>query len=202
MKGKVEGEGEEMKIARYLYLLFIIVMYVVNYFYLKINVFTFTGIVLASLIGIIIAVNIYVKLKNKKEGLHGDDFIFSPEVASTLRKIDIGIQLESSIIATFFLIVGLLLFTIYTIFFTQYQLVMKIFLTFNSFFAMILMGSMLITNYQQLMSYKESTKMLKMFTETVGNKTMKDMIEETPKDVYVELTDEESLKKMFERRNE
>jgi hypothetical protein len=161
-----------MKLTRYLYLLFIVAMYVINYFYLKINWFPFTGIVLASLIVIIIGVNIYVKLKNKSKGLHSDDFIFSSEVAQTIKKVDMGIQYESSIIALFFLMVGLILMIIYTVFFTQYNTIMKVFIAFNSFFALILMSSMLITNYQQFISYKESTRMFAEFTNKVGTEVV------------------------------
>jgi hypothetical protein len=158
-----------MKITRYLYLIFIIGLYAINYFFLKIKIFPFTGIVLATLIVLVIAINVYVKLKNKSKGLHSEDFIFSPEVAQTLKKVDIGIQYESSIISIFFLIIGLMLFTIYTVFFTQYNTVMKVFVAFNSIFAMALMGSMLITNYQQFVSYRESTKMFAQFTDKVGS---------------------------------
>jgi hypothetical protein len=210
-----------MKITRYLYLIFIVVLYAINYFFLKINIFPFTGIVLVTLIILIIIINIYVKLKNKSKGLHSEDFIFSPEVAQTLKKVDIGIQYESSMIATFFLIVGLLLFTIYTVFFTQYQLVMKIFITFNSFFAMILMASMLITSYQQFISYRESTKMFaefsdKMGSEVLSSKTMNDIIQDKPLQLgvpsYLEISppssqekfvvdltnDKEMIKKLFD----
>ena len=116
-----------MKITKYLYLIFIIGLYIINYFFLKINVFPFTGIVLAILIVLIIGINVYVKLKNKGKGLHSDDFIFSPEVAKSLKKVDLGIQYETSIISVFFLIIGLLIFIIYTIFFTPYAIIMKVF---------------------------------------------------------------------------
>lgn len=156
----------KLKLSSYLYIIFIVALYAINYFFMKINVFPFTGIVLGILIALIIAINVYVTLKNKKERLNSDDFIFSPKVADNLKKVDMGIQYETSIISVFFLIVGLLLFCIYTIFFTPYALIMKIFITFNSFFAMLMMGSMLITNYQQYISYRESKKMFAQFSNS------------------------------------
>jgi len=170
-----------MKITSYIYIIFIVTLYALNYAYLKIKLFTFTGIVLAALIVLVIIINIYVKLRNKQKGLHSEDFIFSPEAAKRLREINIGIQYESSIIATFFLIIGLLLFAIYTIFFTQYDTIVKVFITFNTFFAMILMSSMLITSYQQFISYRESVKMIQQFTgssgsEVVSQQTMADIV--------------------------
>lgn len=161
-----------MKITSYLYLFFIVALYMLNYFVFNINVFTFTGIVLGTLVVFIIAVNIYIKLRDKKKGLHSDDFIFSPEIAQSIKKVDMGIQYETSIISTFFLIIGLLLFVIYTIFFTPYPLVTKIFISFNSFFAMILMASLLITNYQQFISYRESTKMFSQYTDKIGSEIL------------------------------
>ena len=65
-----------MKITRYLYLIFIVALYVVNYFYLKISILPFTGIVLALLIVLIVGINIYVRLKDRKKGLNDEDFIF------------------------------------------------------------------------------------------------------------------------------
>jgi len=216
-----------MKITKYLYLIFIIGLYIINYFFLKIDVFPFTGIVLGLLIVFIIGINVYLKFKNKKKGLHSDDFIFSPEVAKTLKKVDLGIQYETSIIATFFLIVGLLSFVIYTIFFTPYEVIIKVFISFNSIFAMVLMGSMLVTNYQQFISYRDSIKMFGNFTNQFGTEVMStdklfgtesnpnfeqkkpgDKINESesePKDIEIlfpkddnnEITDKEMLEKLF-----
>jgi len=207
-----------MKITSYLYMFFVVVLYIANYFYLKINVFMFTGIVLASLIVFVIAVNVYVKLRDKQKGLHSDDFIFSPEVAKTIKKIDLGIQYETSIISTFFLIVGLLLFVIYTLFFTPYPIIMKIFITFNSLFAMTLMGSLLITNYQQFISYRESTRMFgqytdKMGSEIISNESMFDIMNKNSTEIseedankltdgaFVDLTyDKDLVDKIFENQ--
>lgn len=201
-----------MKITKYLYLIFIINMYLLNYLLLKINVFMFTGIVLATLIVLVIGINIYLKFKNKREGLHSEDFIFSPEVAKTLKKVDIGIQYESSMIATFFLIVGLLFFTIYTVFFTPYNIVMKIFITFNSLFAMLLMASMLVTSYQQFISYRESRNMFTQFIDKTDNKlslesapmqTMQNIIKEefiVKEEKFIVKEEDDIVKKTFERR--
>jgi hypothetical protein len=48
-----------MKITSYLYFLFVVVLYVFNYFIFKINIFTFTGIVLGSLVVFVIAINVF-----------------------------------------------------------------------------------------------------------------------------------------------
>ena len=199
-----------MKLTSYLYLAFVVVLYVVNYFYLKINVFPFTGMVLGILLVMVIIINVYVKLKNKgnKKGLHGDDFIFTPEVAKSLKKIDPSIQYESSIIGSFFLIVGMLIFCIYTIFFTPYALIMKIFIVFNSFFAMILMGSMLITSYQQFVSYKESIGMVEQYKALNPATTMSDIVSnysfnESFNEMTKEKTnDAEMIEEMFKNTNQ
>jgi uncharacterized membrane protein len=148
-----------MKITRYIWLLFVIALYALNYAWLKIGIWTYTGIVLGTLLVLVIAINIFVKIKNRK-GKTDDDFIFPTKVANTMKAIDISTQYEASILSMFCLIIGMLLFLIYVIFIAPYNLILKIFIAFNSVCGIVLMASMLVTNYQQLMAHKESTKML------------------------------------------
>lgn len=149
-----------MKITRYIWLLFVIALYALNYFWLKIGIWTYTGIVLGTLLVLVIAINIFVKIKNRKGKTDDDNFIFPTKVANTMKVIDISTQYEASILSMFCLIIGMLLFLIYVIFIAPYNLILKIFIGFNSVCGILLMASMLVTNYQQLVAHKESTKML------------------------------------------
>jgi hypothetical protein len=150
-----------MKITKYIWLIFVVFLYVLNYEWLKINIWTFTGIVLGLLLVLVIAINIIVKIKNRKGKTEkDDDFIFPSKVANTMKNISIVTQYESSILSLFCLIVGMLLFIIYVCFIAPYHWIMKAFITFNSVFGILLMASMLVTNYQQFISHKESTRML------------------------------------------
>lgn len=161
-----------MKITSYIYLIFIIALYAFNYYYLEIDTFRFTGIVLLSLVILIIVINFIMKYRNKKKGITNNDFMFSPEVARTMRVIDIGIQYESTIVALSFLMTGMLLFVIYIIFFAPYTLIMKFFVVFNSLCGFVLMGSMLVTAYQQFVSYKESTTAISDLANQFGTEIL------------------------------
>jgi hypothetical protein len=162
-----------MKITKYIWLIFVIGLYVLNYFWLKINLWAFTGIVLGILLVLVVAINIIVKIKNRKgKTKTDDDFIFPSKVANTMKAIDIVTQYEASILSLFCLIVEMLLFMIYIIFIVQYSWIMKGFIVFNIIFGIILMGSMLVTNYQQFMAYKESTRVLGELSNQFGTEIL------------------------------
>lgn len=161
-----------MKITKYLWLIFVVALYALNYSLLKINLWAFTGIVLVTLIVLVIAINFIVKFRKKKKGEHSDDFIFPSKVASTMRLVDIGIQYEASMISIFLLMIGLTLFMIYVIFFAPYNLLMKIFVCFNTVCGLGLMGSMLVTNYQQYMAHRESTRVLGELANQFGTEIL------------------------------
>jgi hypothetical protein len=202
-----------MKITKYIWLFFVIILYIINYTWLKINVWAFTGIVLGLLLVLIVAINIVVKLRDRKKD-KSDDFIFSSKVANTMKAIDIATQYEASILSLFCLMIGILLFVIYVIFLAPYNLITKIFIAFNSICGVVLMGSMLVTNYQQLMAHKESTKMLgdlanQFGTEILSPDKMKSGSILTPFEDFEKLEPEEDkdynefiLKSKNERRLE
>jgi len=160
-----------MKITKYIWLFFVVVLYVINYVWLKIDVWEYTGMVLGLLVILIVTINIVVKIKNRK-GKTDDDFIFPTKVANTMRVIDIATQYEASILSIFCLMIGILLFVIYVIFIASYNWIMKSFIAFNSICGLVLIGSMLVTNYQQLMAYKDSTKMLGELANQFGTEIM------------------------------
>lgn len=149
-----------MKITKYIWLIFVIVLYVINYFWLKINIWAYTGIVLGILLVLVVVINIIVKVKNRKGKTADNDFIFPTKVANTMKTIDMAVQYEASILSLFCLMIGMLLFVIYVVFLAPYNLITKIFIAFNTVCGLGLMGSMLVTNYQQFVAYKESVKML------------------------------------------
>lgn len=158
-------------ITRYLWLLFIIVLYVLNHFWLKIGIWTFTGIVLGLLVVLIVVINIIIRIKNRK-GISDDNFIFSPKTAEVMKAIDISTQYEASILALFCLLVGMVLFLIYVLFIAPYTLFIRLFICFNTVCGIILMGSMLITNYQQFVAHNESKTMLETFSNQFGTEIL------------------------------
>lgn len=160
-----------MKITKYFWLIFVIALYIANYTWLKINIWAFTGIVLGVLLVLVVAINIVIKIKNRK-GKSDDDFIFPTKVANTMKVIDIATQYEATILSIFCLMIGILLFVIYVIFLAPYNWIMKSFIAFNSICGIVLMGSMLVTNYQQLMAHRESTKMLGELANQFGTEIL------------------------------
>jgi len=160
-----------MKISKYIWLLFIIGLYAVNYFWLKINLWNYTGIVLGILLTLVVAINIVIKIKNRK-GKTDDNFIFSEKTAEIIKAIDMSTQYEASILSLFCLMMGMILFTIYNIFIAPYTWFIKVFISLNTIFGAGLMGSMLVTNYQQFISYKESKKMLFDFSNKFGTEIL------------------------------
>jgi cellulose synthase/poly-beta-1,6-N-acetylglucosamine synthase-like glycosyltransferase len=136
-----------------------------------------------------------VKYRKKKKGIVDNDFIFPESMAKPMKTLDIGIQYEASIISIAFLMVGILFFAIYVFFFAPYTWIMKGFVVFNSLCGLVLMGSMLITNYQQLITYRESTKMFDSFKDKLGTEVVSpDKINETPKtetETTIEILDNE-----------
>jgi Na+-transporting methylmalonyl-CoA/oxaloacetate decarboxylase gamma subunit len=160
-----------MKISKYIWLLFIIGLYVLNYFWLKINLWTYTGMVLGILVILVVAINIIIKIKNRK-GKTDENFIFSEKTANIIKAVDMSTQYEASILSLFCLIIGMVLFMIYVIFIAPYTLFFKIFISLNTLFGIGLMGSMLVTNYQQFISYKESRKMLLDFSNQFGTEIL------------------------------
>jgi hypothetical protein len=171
-----------MKIVKYIWILFIVCLYLLNYYYLKINMWTYTGMVLGLLVILIVSINIIIKIKNRK-GKSDDDFIFSSRTAEAMKLVDISTQYEASILSLFCLIIGMLLFTIYVFFIAPYTWLMRIFISFNTLCGIILMLSMLITNYQQYISHKESRRLIEDFANQFS-----------PKDIGTEILSPEKMK--------
>jgi len=148
-------------------LIILVLLYVANYFWLKLTAFKFTGILLGVLLFGGVAANFLFKYidRHKKQQLLAkgykptkpeDSFIFPRKIAKKMKGVDIGIQYESTVLAIAFLIVGMIAFSIYFVFFTDFNWAIKGIYIFNSICGVVLMTSMLITNYQQYVYYKQS----------------------------------------------
>ncbi len=147
-----------------------IAAYLFNHYYLEIRPFAFTGIYLGVwlFIGFI---GLYVgKMYKKKKGIPQEPHAYAlPDVmARIMKNVDMRTQYESSILSMFFILIGMIAFTIYLVFLTEFSLIFKILTSFNSFFGVIFMLSYLVTTYQQYISYME--------TQTV----MEDIMQNSP----------------------
>ena len=157
-----------MKKGLIAFILLTIIAIIINYSLLEIKWFTFIGVYLMAVIFISTFITLVVKFitrknPNKKEK---NAFIFPNAVAKKMKNTDLGIQYESSILASAFLVIGTAAFAVYMIFFLDLSTVMKFFIAFNAICGMILMGSMLVTTYQQLISFRESSSFLTEFSNS------------------------------------
>jgi len=147
---------------------FIILGIAANYYVLKLSIMPFIGLMLIALVILGLIGNFAGKANKKRKGIRGepDAFIFPDGTAKKLKKMDLGIQYETSVISSALLMLGIVIFLIYYVFFTQSAWVMKGLIIFNSLCGMGLMFGMLVTYYQQLVSYRDSTKFLRDFAAT------------------------------------
>lgn len=150
-----------MKIIRLsIFLILSVAAYIFNNLYLDISNFKFTGILLGAWIAIGF-IGLYVgKFYKKKRGLPQEEYSYAlPDVlAKIMKRVDMRTQYESSILSMFFMLLGLLTFSIYIVFISDFELYFKILTAANSFFGMIFMFSYLVTTYQQYVNHMETTK--------------------------------------------
>jgi hypothetical protein len=176
---------------------FIILGVIANVMVFKLTNMQFIGLMLISLVVLGVIGNFVGKANRKRKGIPGepDAFIFPDKTAKKLKKMDLGIQYETSVISTALLLLGILIFLIYFVFFQDSSWVMKGLVIFNSVCGMGLMFGMLVTYYQQLVSYRESTKFLTQFA--ASQPKQKPQPRQQPQQYYEEepetLYDEEPL---------
>ena len=82
-------------------------------------------------------------------------YIFPAKLAAAMKKIDTRAQLEASLLSMSLLICGMFLYTLYMIIYVPYGIWMKIMLGFNMFCGIVLLGSYLVTSYQQWVGHLE-----------------------------------------------
>ena len=142
---------------------FLILGVVANIYVLKLSTMPFIGLMLIALLVLGIIGNFVGKASRRRKGIVGepDAFIFPDKIAKTMKATPLEIQYETSVISTALLMLGIVVFLIYLIFFTTMSWVMKGMIIFNSVCGMGLMFGMLVTAYQQLVSYRESTSFLR-----------------------------------------
>lgn len=161
-------------------IIFLIAGIAVNSLYFKFSVMPFIGTMLLALVVLAVVINFAGKANRKRKGIQGepDAFIFPDKTAKKLKKMDLGVQYEASVVSSALLMLGIVLFLIYFIFFTSSSWVMKGLIIFNSVCGLGLMGGMLVTYYQQLVAYRESTKFLRGYAAQQQQKPIQPVYEE------------------------
>ena len=162
-----------MKLTRLsIFVILIISAYIFNNQYLEINNFKFTGILL-GLILFVGFIGLYVgKFYKKKRGLPQEEYSYAlPDImANIMKKVDMRTQYESSILSMFFILIGLLAFTIYIVFISDFEIWFKILTGFNSIFGFMFMLSYLVTTYQQYVNHMETTKTIDLLLKDRNSK--------------------------------
>lgn len=133
----------------------LVLAYVGNYYLLGLSPFMFSGLLLALGVVLGIITVIISKVIKKKKGIKNTSFLFPDKVAEGMNKVDIGIQYETTVVGVMGIMLGTTLFTIYFIFFTDFSWWLRGFYLFNWVCSLLLMGSMLVTNWQQLDNYRQ-----------------------------------------------
>lgn len=101
-----------------------------------------------------IIIHFTVKFKNRNNPEKEKySYVLPYSVSRIFKTVDQQVQYEASMMAMFFMLLGFIGFSLYTIFFAGYSPWLKFFVGFNSFWGFVFMVSYLITTYQQYHHY-------------------------------------------------
>ena len=90
------------------------------------------------------------------------NYCFPNILAEGMKNVTQRIQYESSLLSILFILIGLIVLGIYTVFFTEYSLFMKIMIGLNTIAGFVFLSSSLITTYQQYINYLEVMNLLEL----------------------------------------
>ena len=101
-------------------------------------------------------------MKNKKDKETYNYCIPNP-MASLMKRIDDRTQMEASLLSMFFLLIGIMVFGIYFIFFSNFSWVAKMMTGFNTICGFIFLFSYLVTTFQQYQALMETQAIVGQF---------------------------------------
>ena len=153
-----------MKIQGVIFWTLIAASFVANATWWKVSWFKFAGYMLIGIIafGFLLSIGFKILGKSKEE----DAFILPDAMAKTMKMIALQTQYEATILSLFFMVLGGTGFVIYYLFFVDASWATKGFLVFNGICGLVLMLSMLVTNYQQYVLFKQANKPLQELLNT------------------------------------
>jgi len=176
-----KGNGDDgMKFQIILSVIFFLILAIVgNLYFFKLSIMPFIGALLLALLVLGVAGNFFKKISNRKTGKgEPDAFIFPDKTAKKMKTLSLEIQYEASVLSSALLMVGIVIFLIYYVFFATSSWWMKGLLIFNCICGLGLMGGMMVTYYQQLVSYRESVKFLGDFAVNQNKPKQEDLYEQ------------------------
>ena len=95
------------------------------------------------------------KVKPAKAPKEKHKYVFPNIMAKMMKNVPMNVQLESSMMATSLILLGLILMGIYSLAFTQQAIGLKLLIGLNLVGGFIFMMSTLVTTYQQYVSYMD-----------------------------------------------
>lgn len=138
-------------------------------YYLKLFWGHTIGISLGAWLALLVVIHLITKAITKNKPTAEENAYIIPDgMAKKMKLIDMRVQYEASILATVFIIIGMIAFTIYLIFFSDLAGWYKFFIAFNSFWGVIFLGSSLITVFQQYNYYMMSKKAIESSTDILN----------------------------------
>lgn len=101
-------------------------------------------------------------MKKQRKDKEPYSYCIPSPMAKFMKKVDDRTQMEASLLSMFMLLIGLMVFTIYTALFSDWGIWMKTMTIFNGLCGFIFLFSYLVTTFQQYQSLRETQ-------EIVGN---------------------------------
>lgn len=95
-------------------------------------------------------------LVDKKTPDIKNTYIFPKKVGKWMKNVDMRIQLEASILSLSLLLCGMTMYIIFAVFFSTMSGFQKFMLVFNLVCGLVMLGTYLITNFQQYQSYMDA----------------------------------------------
>lgn len=115
------------------------------------------GLIIAPIvIGAFELLILYIKFRKKEQ----DQYVLPATAARIMKATPQQMQHEMTILSTFLMIIGSIAFGVYSVFFLQAALFMKILIVFNAIGMSMLMLSQLITSYQQYIALMETQRII------------------------------------------
>jgi len=90
-------------------------------------------------------------------------YCFPSPMARFMKKVDDRTQMEASLMSMFLLLIGLIMFTIYMVAFTDFSWWFKGLSIFNSLCGFIFLFSYLVTTFQQYQALMETQEIIGQF---------------------------------------
>jgi len=81
------------------------------------------------------------------------NYIFGNTLGKGMAKVSQRTQYEASLMSMVFILIGIVIMAIWTIFFTNFSIFIKIMTGINALAAWVFLSSMIITTFQQYQSY-------------------------------------------------